>query len=180
MARSISSSERGSKVPVTTTVSCCAAGTGWAGGCGAAGCWATTGKARRNIERNEERNSLLYWARGVGFSSLAWIPKSASAKLHFHGGRPRESKSCIRARPESCPNGNQPMGFRPWPANTAPFRSDFHGGRQRKSKSCIRARLEPCRNGMKLMGFSPWPADRGFHEKAGRCQGNTVESRSEE
>src|ERR1035438_7774705 len=134
MARSISSSERGSKVPVTTTVSCCAAGTGWAGGCGAAGCWATTGKARRNIERNEERNSLLYWARGVGFSSLAWIPKSASAKLHFHGGRPR------------------------------------------KSKSCIRARLEPCRDGVKLMGFSPWPADRGFHEKAGRCQGNTVES----
>jgi hypothetical protein len=64
MARSISSSESGSKVPVTTTVSCRAAGARLAGGCGAEGCWATTGKARRNSERNEKRNSLLYPARG--------------------------------------------------------------------------------------------------------------------
>jgi hypothetical protein len=44
---------------------------------------------------------------------------------------------------------------------------------------CCRAKvlpMSPAAPGMNLMGFSPWPADSGFHEKAGRCQGNTVES----
>src|ERR1035438_227225 len=44
---------------------------------------------------------------------------------------------------------------------------------------CIRARLEPCRwIGRKvwLQPLRPQESLSGFHEKAGRCQGNTVES----
>ena len=54
MARSISSSESGSKVPVTTTVSCRTAGA----------CWANAGKARKSNQSSEERNYPLYATAG--------------------------------------------------------------------------------------------------------------------
>ncbi|MGA8580433.1 MAG: hypothetical protein WB579_17235, partial [Bryobacteraceae bacterium] len=36
---------------------------------------------------------------------LARIPKSTSAKLHFHNGEPRKDRPCIRARLQPCRNG---------------------------------------------------------------------------
>src|ERR1035438_5329880 len=63
--------------------------------------WRRCSKRSSAQEQNELRCAHTRTKRG--WSPSAWIPKSTSARLHFHSGGPGKNRPCIRARLSAVP-----------------------------------------------------------------------------